>query len=81
MTSQWERLLQNLGEWQGSFTRFSAQGALLEDIKSVVTLAGLNDNKTIHQVVRREGQEDLVLEYSTLAKSTLFFENGAFSQG
>src|SRR5689334_3333436 len=81
MKSQWESLLQNLGEWQGSFTRFSPQGNLLEDIKSVVSLEGLNENKTIRQIVRREGQEDLVLEYSSLARTTLFFENGAFSQG
>ncbi|OUL30185.1 hypothetical protein BV378_04310 [Nostoc sp. RF31YmG] len=81
MTSQWERLLQNLGEWQGSFTCFSPQGELLQDIKSVVSLEGLNNNQTIRQIVRRQGQEDLVLEYSSLSKSTLFFENGAFSQG
>jgi hypothetical protein len=81
MTSQWECLLQNLGEWQGSFTLFSPQGTLLEDVKSVVSFEGLNENKTMRQVVRREGQEDLVLEYSTLAKSILLFDNGAFSQG
>jgi hypothetical protein len=81
MTSQWQCLLQNLGEWQGSFTRYSPQGTLLEDIKSVVSFEGLNDNKTIRQVVRRQGQEDLILEYSSLSQSTLFFENGAFSQG
>jgi len=81
MKTQWESLLQNLGEWRGSFTRFSPQGKLLEDIKSVVSLEGLNENKTIRQIVHREGQEDLVLEYSSLAKSTLLFENGAFSQG
>ncbi|MDZ7957272.1 MAG: DUF3598 family protein [Aulosira sp. DedQUE10] len=81
MTSQWENLLHNLGEWQGSFIRFSPQGELLQDIKSVVSLEGLNDNQTIRQVVSRQGQEDLVLEYSSLSKSTLFFENGAFSQG
>lgn len=81
MASQWESLLHNLGEWQGSFTRFSPQGTLLEDIKSVVSLAGLNNNQTIRQVVSRQGQQDLVLEYSSVAKSTLFFANGAFSQG
>ncbi|KZL50001.1 hypothetical protein A2T98_09775 [Nodularia spumigena CENA596] len=81
MATQWESLLQNLGEWQGSFTRFSPQGALLEDIKSVVSLSGLNNNQTIRQIVSRQGQEDLVLEYSSVAKSTLFFANGAFSQG
>ncbi|MBI1242549.1 MAG: DUF3598 family protein [Nostoc sp. RI_552] len=81
MTSQWESLLQNLGEWQGSFTRLSPQGEILQDIKSVVSLEGLENNQTIRQIVSRQGQEDLVLEYSSIAKSTLFFANGAFSQG
>lgn len=81
MTSQWESLLQNLGEWQGSFTRFSPQGTLLEDIQSMVSLAGLNNNQTIRQIVSRQGQADLVLEYSSVSRSTLFFANGAFSQG
>ena len=87
--SQWECLLQNLGEWQGSFTRFSPQGALLEDTPSVVSFEGLNDNQTIRQIVRRflpssTGElepQDLVLEYSSLNQSILFFDNGAFSQG
>ncbi|QLE54159.1 DUF3598 family protein [Nostoc sp. TCL26-01] len=81
MKSQWECLLQNLGEWQGSFTRFSPQGKLLDDVKSVVSLEGLNHNQTIRQVVSRQNQQDLVLEYSSLGRNVLFFENGAFSQG
>ncbi|MBD2206222.1 DUF3598 family protein [Calothrix sp. FACHB-1219] len=81
MTSQWERLLLNLGAWEGSFIRFSPQGELIADVKSVVSLEGLNNNQTVRQIVRRQGQEDLVLEYSSLGKSTLFLENGAFSQG
>ncbi|MBW4644443.1 MAG: DUF3598 family protein [Goleter apudmare HA4340-LM2] len=81
MKSQWLCLLENLGEWQGSFTRFSPQGTLLEDIPSIVSFEGLNNNQTMRQIVRRQGQEDLFLEYSSLGKSTLLFENGAFSQG
>jgi hypothetical protein len=80
MTSQWERLLKNLGEWQGSFTRFSPQGTLLTDIPTVVTLESLNNNQTVRQTIR-QGQDNQVLEYSSLARSVLFFENGAFSQG
>ncbi|AFY33795.1 DUF3598 family protein [Calothrix sp. PCC 7507] len=79
--SQWERLFKNLGEWQGSFTRFSAQGTLIGDVASVVSFEGLNNNQTMRQIVRREGQEDLVLEYSSVNRGTLFFENGAFSYG
>ncbi|MBD2770859.1 DUF3598 family protein [Iningainema tapete] len=81
MNSQWEALLKNLGEWQGSFTRVSPQGELQKEIKSVVSLEGLNNNQTIRQIVRLQGQADLVLEYSSLGRSTLFFPNGAFSQG
>ena len=84
MLSQWECLLKNLGEWQGSFTRFSPQGEELEDTPTVVSLEVL-DNKAIRQVIRylpsdRPPQEK-VLEYSSLNRSILFFDNGAFSQG
>lgn len=87
--SQWECLLQNLGEWQGSFTRFSPQGELIEDTPTMVSLEGLNNNQTIRQIVRRflsspTGElqpQELVLEYSSLGRQILFFENGAFSQG
>ncbi len=97
MKSQWESLLQNLGEWRGSFTRFSPQGEQLEDTPTVVSFDGLNDDQTMRQVVRRypqniktqsvaslEGVEPInekVLEYSSLGRGVMFFENGAFSQG
>ncbi|MEX0270327.1 DUF3598 family protein [Leptolyngbyaceae cyanobacterium UHCC 1019] len=83
MKSQWDCLLQNLGEWHGSFTRFSIQGNELEDTPTVVSLEGLNGNKTIRQIVRRftPAPSELFLEYSTLGRGILFFEAGAFSQG
>lgn len=85
MPSQWECLLKNLGEWQGSFTGFSPQGERLEETPTVVTLEGLNDNKTMRQTIHRflpgEVVDEKVLEYSSLARSVLFLENGAFSQG
>ncbi|MBD0363613.1 MAG: DUF3598 family protein, partial [Coleofasciculus sp. C3-bin4] len=85
MPSQWECLLKNLGEWQGSFTRFSSQGEQLEDTPSVVSLEGLNENQTIRQTLRflppDQPVDEKVLEYSSLNRSVLFFENGAFSQG
>lgn len=84
MRSQWECLLQNLGCWQGSFSRLSKSGEILEDISSETSLELKEDNQTLRQVVRRfyDGQpQDLVLEYRTLNRSTTFFENGAFSQG
>ncbi|AFZ04040.1 DUF3598 family protein [Calothrix sp. PCC 6303] len=82
MRSQWESLLQNLGVWQGSFTVFSPQGELKEDIPSRLTLETLDDTQsTVRLTLLREGKNDLVLDTSSLSRSLLFFENGAFSQG
>ncbi|MBD1866381.1 DUF3598 family protein [Leptolyngbya sp. FACHB-671] len=84
--SQWDNLLCNLGDWRGSFTRLSPQGIVKEDIPTQVTLEGLNQNQTVRQVIRHfsetgEVSQEKVLEYSSLNRSTLFFEDGAFSQG
>ncbi|MGC1394486.1 MAG: DUF3598 family protein [Coleofasciculaceae cyanobacterium] len=85
MRSQWDCLLENLGEWQGSFTRFSPQGEQLEDTPTVVSFEMLNDNKTMRQIVRRlppnQPIDEKILEYSSLGRNILFLENGAFSLG
>ena len=84
MRSQWECLLQNLGCWQGSFTRIDPQGKLLEDVPSETILELKEDQQTMRQTVRRfvdSQPQDLVLEYRNLNKSILLLENGAFSQG
>lgn len=85
MLSQWDCFLKNLGEWQGSFTRFSPQGEQTSQTPTLVTLEGLNDNQNVHQVVRYmppdEPSREVVLDYDSLSRSIIFFENGAFSQG
>lgn len=79
--------MRNLGAWQGSFTRLSPQGEIQEDIPTIITLEGLNDNQTVRQTIQHfspttgEVVQNKVLEYSSLNRSILFFENGAFSQG
>jgi hypothetical protein len=83
--SQWECLLKNLGEWQGSFTRLSPTGEIIEDIPTIVSLEGREFNKTIHQIVRylppNQPPRETVLTYSSLNRNILFFDNGAFSGG
>jgi len=85
MRSQWDCLLQNIGEWQGSFTRFSPRGEQLEDTPTVVSFETLNDHKTMRQTIRRlppnQPVDEKVLEYSSLGRNILFLENGAFSLG
>jgi len=86
-SSQWDRLLQNLGVWQGSFTRLSGSGEILEDMPTVVTLEGIDNHQTVRQTLEyfsattKELTQRRVLEYSTLNRSILLFEDGAFSQG
>src|SRR6476469_8901090 len=91
MKSQWECLLQNLGEWQGSFTQLTPSGEVIADIPTLVSFEATNNNQTMRQLIRRflpsqnsstaPDVEDKVLEYSSLNRGTLFFKNGAFSQG
>lgn len=85
MLAQWDCFLKNLGEWHGSFTRFSPQGEETADTPTLVTLEGLNNNQNVHQVVRYlppdQPSRDVVVDYDSLNRSILFFANGAFSQG
>ncbi|MBE9009556.1 DUF3598 family protein [Pseudanabaenaceae cyanobacterium LEGE 13415] len=85
MKSQWDCLLANLGAWEGSFTRLSPSGKVLEDVPSIVSFTGLNDNQTMRQIVRlsppNQPVSEKVLEYSSLGRNILLFDNGAFSQG
>lgn len=90
MRSQWESFLQNLGEWEGSFTQFSPKGEWVEDIPSVINIEGLNNNEAARLTLRRVVQNpkggepvvnELVRVYQSLGRDILFFENGAFSQG
>jgi hypothetical protein len=86
ISSQWSYLLQNLGAWQGSFTQISPDGTIQSDTPSLVTLTGLDDNRTMRQTIQQFSATgdviyDRVLEYRSLNRSILLFENGAFSQG
>jgi Domain of unknown function (DUF3598) len=86
MSSQWENLLRNLGEWEGSFTQFSPQGEEIGDTPTLVTLEGLEDDRVVRQKVWRfptsgEAPPPLVLEYRSVNRGSLFFETGAFSTG
>ncbi len=83
--SQWQRLLKNVGTWQGSFTQLSAQGQILSDVPTAVALIPQDNNQAMRQEIHRyppgEAEQTKVLEYRSLSRTTLFFEDGAFSQG
>ncbi|MEB3278369.1 MAG: DUF3598 family protein [Lyngbya sp.] len=91
MRSQWDNFLENLGEWQGSFTQFSNQGDIVKDTPSILQLEAFDDNKTVRLTLRRfppspDGitkppVDELVREFRSLGRDILFFESGAFSQG
>lgn len=90
MVSQWQNFQKNIGEWHGSFTKFSDQGELIEDIPSILCIENLTED-TIRLTLRRfpppePGTDtptvnELVQNYQSLGRNILFFENGAFSQG
>jgi Domain of unknown function (DUF3598) len=91
MKSQWECVLENLGEWVGSFTTVTPTGELIEDIPSLIELEGVRDHQAIHLVLKRfyplpnsteRYQKEVVWDFSTPpGVGALYFETGAFSSG
>ena len=91
MKSQWECVLENLGEWVGSFTTVTPQGELIEDIPSIISLEGVRDNQAIHLVLKRfyplpgsteTYAKEVVWDFSTPPGiGAVYFETGAFSSG
>jgi Domain of unknown function (DUF3598) len=87
--SQWECVLQNLGEWQGSFSRLSPTGEKIEDIPSLISLTGVDDNRSIHFALTRHypdadgilQPQEMVFDFSEPGAGAIFFETGAFSEG
>ncbi|WP_373544303.1 DUF3598 family protein [Chamaesiphon sp.] len=91
MKSQWECVLENLGEWVGSFTTVTAEGEPVDDIPSVIKLAGVGDNQAVHLVLTRfyplpnsteRYSKQVVWDFSTPPGiGAIYFETGAFSSG
>ncbi|AFY71704.1 hypothetical protein Pse7367_3468 [Thalassoporum mexicanum PCC 7367] len=91
MRSQWDCLLQNLGHWQGSFAYLLPTGEMQKDVRSLTTLEGQDNHKKVHQEVHlfqselpaplRQPDRKIELDYTSLGRNTVFFEDGAFSQG
>ncbi len=91
MKSQWECVLENLGEWVGSFTTVTPQGELIEDIPSIIKLTGICENQAIHLVLNRfyplpnsteKYAKEVVWDFSTPPGiGAIYFETGAFSSG
>ncbi|ACK72689.1 conserved hypothetical protein [Gloeothece citriformis PCC 7424] len=84
MTSQWDYFLKNLGQWQGSFTHLSPLGEIMKDVRSVLTLTEV-DPRTVRLILQRfpdnQPPQELKLDFTSLNRSLLFCETGAFSQG
>jgi hypothetical protein len=91
MKSQWECVLENLGEWVGSFTTITPDGELIEDIPSIINLEGIRDHNAIHLVLKRfyplpnsteRYPKEVVWDFSTPPGiGAIYFETGAFSSG
>lgn len=88
MGSQWENFKQNLGIWEGSFTKISPVGEVLDSTSSIISLEE-EDNNKVRFNIRRYGTggiaETPVSEftqiYQSLGRHLLFFDDGSFSKG
>ena len=82
-STPWENMLKNVGEWDGSFTKFDLQGTELNNIPSNLKLEDLGDHRAKLTLIRRSPQHPnpLIQEYASLRQGLLFCDCGAFSQG
>lgn len=82
-SSQWLRLLKNVGIWQGSFTQFSPDGTLIKNTPTLINLEGLNENQTIKLTVNRldSNEPPHVNEFTYLNRNIFLFEDGHFAKG
>ena len=79
--NNWENFLKNLGEWQGSFTKISPDGEILDSTLSIINLEGLENNKLVKFRLRRFGgnsyeetpTQDYAQEYRSVGKQMIFF--------
>lgn len=83
MKSVWDCLLENLGEWHGSFANLNPQGELLSEQPTIVTLSASDDRQQAKITVDYRKQPDRRVEipFASLSRSYLGFDDGAFSQG
>lgn len=85
--SQWDNFLQNLGEWQGSFTRMSSQGVIQKDSPSNLVLEESPQGASVRLTLRlfdpETGEVDWerVLDFTSVSPNIVYFEDGAFSRG
>lgn len=88
MGTQWENFKQNLGVWEGSFTKISPMGEVLESNPSILTLEP-EENDQVRLSLSRYGTGDmseppvreLTQVYQSLGRHLLFFDDGCFSKG
>lgn len=83
--TQWDNVLQNLGDWEGCFTQLSPDGTVRQNIPSRISLTS-PDRRSIHLVLRRDYPDrptphELVFDFDAPGPGALFFESGAFSEG
>ena len=55
-STPWENMLKNVGEWDGSFTKFDLQGTELNNIPSNLKLEDLGDHRAKLTLIRRSPQ-------------------------
>lgn len=83
MKSVWDCLLENVGEWRGSFASLDLQGEIVSEQPTIVTLTASDDRQQAKIVVDYQQQPDRRVEipFSSVSRAYLGFDDGAFSQG
>ncbi|QFZ92989.2 DUF3598 family protein [Synechococcus elongatus] len=83
MKSVWNCLLENVGEWRGSFASLNLQGEILSEQPTIVTLTASDDRQQAKIVVdyQRQPERRVEIPFASVSRAYIGFDDGAFSQG
>lgn len=87
MAANWQGLLKNLGQWEGSFASYSTEGTLTDEVASELTLRLAADEQSVALCLNRYPKNQPVktiemgFQYPGPGPQISFFKQGAFSQG
>ncbi|NEQ97563.1 MAG: DUF3598 family protein [Cyanothece sp. SIO2G6] len=84
MPNQWDNLFKNEGTWIGSFTTLTADGTVLSDIPSRLSLESTSAVSARFQVIRypQDGPpQKTQTEFASINQASLFCEDGSFTKG
>ena len=79
---QWDFFLKNVGEWHGSFAKYSPNGDAIDELPTVVAVTETNGGQVqVHVDYLTDRDRNVTWTFGSVPEDMTFFEEGEFSRG